>query len=101
MGYLKPSATGSYSFKVEADDGVRVTVNGQILIDSMIDAVGGASQAIIGTPVISLVANELVPIHVQYYQATGQALIALYWQEPGQSSFAIIGSPNLYHKTYP
>jgi hypothetical protein len=71
-GYLLPSLTGSYSFKVEADDGVQVIVNGQTLIDSMIDVASGATQSIVGTPALTLTAatapnQQLVPIRIRYY----------------------------------
>lgn len=94
-----PSSTGSHSFYVEADDGVQVVVDGQTLIDSMIDVATGTTQRITGTPSLTLTAAVLVPIKVRYYQATDLALIALYWKIPGGSSFDIVGSSALYHKT--
>jgi len=65
----------------------------------MVDVATGTTQRITGTPSLTLTAAVLVPIRVRYYQATGLALIALYWKIPGGSSFDIIASSALYHKT--
>ena len=83
---------------------MQVIVNGQTLIDSMIDVVPGTTQSITGTSSPTLTAatapnEKLVPIRIRYYQATQQALIALYWKVPGATAFEIIGSSALYHKT--
>jgi hypothetical protein len=40
-GYLLPGSTSAHSFRVAADDGVKVTVDGVAVIDSMIDATAG------------------------------------------------------------
>jgi hypothetical protein len=97
-GYLKPALTGAHTFFVEADDGVRLSVDGTVLIDSMTEAVGG-TQRLTSEAAVALVAGELVPIEVQYFQATGPALIALYWSDPGSAGeFTVVPSANLYYK---
>lgn len=95
-----PKQAGSHSFYVEADDGVRVTVDGQILIDRMTDVVSGNTHRIEGSEALTFSAGGLVPIRVEYYQATGAALIALHWSIPGGSGFEVIASSDLYHKKY-
>ena len=98
VGYLMPAQTGAHSFFVEADDGVRVYVDGELLIDSMQDVQDG-TQRITSALAPTLEEGKLVPVHVQYYQATGAALIALYWSVPDSGgSFEIIDSAQLYHK---
>jgi hypothetical protein len=37
VGFLSPVETGGYGFKVEANDGVRLYVGNQVIIDSMTD----------------------------------------------------------------
>jgi hypothetical protein len=100
VGYLMPRQAGSHSFYVEADDGVRVTVDGQILIDRMTDVEADNTHRIEGSKALTLAAGSLVPIRVEYYQATGAALIALHWSIPGGSGFEVIASSDLYHKKY-
>jgi hypothetical protein len=41
-GYLAPGSTGEHEFFVEADDGVRLFVNGALVIDSMVDVLDEA-----------------------------------------------------------
>lgn len=66
-GYLMPSATGAHSFFVEADDGIRVTVDGQVVIDHLQDAADGVSHSIYSASTVTLQSGQLVPIKVQYY----------------------------------
>jgi len=85
-GYLQPLYSESYTFYVEANDGVRVIVNGQTVIEYLVDSVTDLDTHLITskTP-ITLQAGELVPITVQYYQNTGVGMIALYWLSASQS----------------
>lgn len=80
-GYLAPVYSESYTFYVEANDGVRVIVNGQTVIDSLVDSATDLDTHLITskTP-LPLQAGALVPITVQYYQNTGIGTVALYWQ---------------------
>ena len=35
-GYLMPTVSGAYLFRVEADDGIKVTIGETVVIDSMV-----------------------------------------------------------------
>jgi len=67
-------AAGTYRFSVVADGGVRVTINSQIVIDSLVDI--GSLQTKTADLVI---AGGSVPIQVDFVQTTGNAAVQFYW----------------------
>lgn len=77
-GTLTPPATGTYTFSLTSDDGSRLFVNGQKIIDNWRDQ---ASTTETGT--VSLTANQPAQIEVDYYQDGGASLVSLGWQIPG------------------
>ena len=56
-GYFMPRQTGAYSFKVEADDGVRLLVNGELIVDRMVDAPANEVHRVEGAPSVQLEAS--------------------------------------------
>ena len=64
---------GRYRFTVTADDGVRLWVNNQLIIDQWRDQDGVTHQAEINLP------GGSVPIRVEYYENTGGAQLRLTW----------------------
>lgn len=69
--------TGSFTFYTITDDGVRLWVDGQQLIDKWIPQ---APKEWSGT--INLVAGQLVPIKMEYYERGGGAVAQLEWEGP-------------------
>lgn len=92
-GYLIPSRTGSYVFRTYSDDGIRLWVNGTIILDQWNDH----SPRYHISSVISLNAGEAVPIVLEHYERGGRAYARLYWDEPDGTSgnFALIPSSAL------
>ena len=90
-GFLKTlsSGNGSYAFFVNANDGVRLRVNGQLIIDQWfaqpLSERGGA---------IVLASNRIYAISLEYFATTGDAQVALSWRPPGGAK-AIIPAANL------
>lgn len=78
-GFVKPPAAGSYTFGVERDDGVRINVNGQQVLNQW--NTGGGAQAIWWGTAQTLTANA-APISVDYYDATGGAAAKLWVRAP-------------------
>ena len=83
-GTVNPTVTGNYVFTVTADDGVRLWVNNQLVIDKWIDQ-GTTSYS----ATVSLTQGQAVPIKMEYYEKTGSALARLAWTIPSQASTVI------------
>ncbi|KAA2254484.1 glycosyl hydrolase [Solihabitans fulvus] len=79
-GTVTPPVSGSYTFSLNSDDGSRLLVGGQRIIDNWGDH---APLTVTGT--VTLTANQPVPIEVDYYQNGGGSNVTLGWQPPGSS----------------
>jgi beta-glucosidase len=79
-GTLHPPATGTYQFSLNSDDGSRLFVNGQQVINNW-----GNHGPTTVTGSVALTAGQPVSIEVDYYQAGGGSQVSLGWQIPGLS----------------
>ncbi|CAN5334946.1 hypothetical protein BH09SUM1_BH09SUM1_29350 [soil metagenome] len=83
-GAIIPPAAGSYTFKTKTDDGARLYVNGQLLIDAFGDnAVTATSNP------VTLVAGRAVPIEMDYRENAGLANAKLSWTPPAAAEAVI------------
>jgi hypothetical protein len=73
-GWINIATAGTYTFGGSADDGIHVTVNNTVVIDSWVDSGNGFRT---GTP-ISLTAGAK-PITVWYYENGGGQAIVFQW----------------------
>jgi serine/threonine protein kinase len=78
-GFVVPLYTDTYIFITNSDDGVRLVVNNQLIIDNWTDHGATPNQ---GT--ISLTAGKRYAITLEYYQGGGDAIIQLSWQSAKQ-----------------
>jgi glucose/arabinose dehydrogenase len=83
-GTVIPSLTGTYTFTITGDDGIRLWVNNQLLVDKWIDQAPTTYNA-----TINLIQNANVPIKVEYYERGGGATAKLFWTVPNQASKAV------------
>ncbi|MCX6343553.1 MAG: PA14 domain-containing protein [Armatimonadetes bacterium] len=81
-GQIKTAQAGAYKFSVDCDDGVRLWVNGKLLID---DWVGRPVKTI--SKGIVLDANTKYGIKMEYFQAGNTSYARLYWHKPIKSPF--------------
>ncbi len=77
QGSLIAPGTGTYTIYVAADDGVRLKVNGQLLVDKWI-AQGLTEYS--GT--VAMTAGASCPIVIEYYQGNGASGLTLSWAGP-------------------
>lgn len=84
-GFVRVPETGTYTFRLTSDDGCRLFVNGQTLINDWTDH---PAQAFTGT--INLVAGSAYEVIIEYYENAGQALIQFDWQLPSASTFSTV-----------
>lgn len=73
-GQLQAQYSEVYTFSAISDDGVRLWVNGQLIIDNWTDHAPTENS---GT--IALAAGQRVNIRLEYYEQAGGALIRLQW----------------------
>lgn len=78
-GKLKPLYTETYQIYTTSDDGIRVRINGELVIDSWMKQSGTER-----TGSISLTAGQLYDIQVEYYENQGDARARLMWESPSQ-----------------
>jgi uncharacterized repeat protein (TIGR03806 family) len=94
-GSVQPQFNETYTFYATADDGVRVWVNGQQLINAWVDQSATTYQGS-----ISLKAQQLYNIVMEYYENGGSAVAQLSWSSPSVTK-AIIPQTQLYPFTNP
>ena len=94
-GSVQPQFSETYTFYTTTDDGVRLWVNGQLLIDQWVDQ--GPTE---WSGSITLAAQQRYNIEMDYYENGGGAQAALSWSSPSTTK-AIIPQAQLYPVTNP
>jgi glucose/arabinose dehydrogenase/PKD repeat protein len=83
-GEVQPAFSGSYRFYTFTDDGARLWVDNQLVVDHWQDQ--GVSEWF-GD--VSLTAGNWYPIKMEYYESAGQAVARLSWSNASQSQQVI------------
>jgi glucose/arabinose dehydrogenase len=91
-GQVQPLYSEAYTFFTTTDDGVRLTVNGQVLIDRLVD-----QAATEWTGQITLEAGKKYDIVLEYFENAGDASAALSWSSASQAK-QIIPQSQLFYK---
>ncbi len=90
QGEIEAEYSQTYTFRTTANDGVRLWVNGQLLIDHWTDHAVRQNQG-----KITLQAGEQYSIEMDYYEDSGRSVAKLSWSSPGHQN-QIIPSSQLY-----
>jgi len=77
VGYVVPKASETYTFYMRADDGVRVWVNNQRIVDYW-----GDQAATERSGKIAFTKDQKYPIKIEYYENYGNAVAELRWSSP-------------------
>lgn len=93
-GFLLAPETGKYQFSTLHNDGIRLYINGNLVIDHFVNHSKRWSES----ASIALVAGRKYDIQVDYYKNTEDAAIKLKWTGPSfaGANGAIIGNDWLY-----
>jgi hypothetical protein len=91
-GQIEAPDSGSYQFQTVSDDGIRVYLNGQIVIDNWTDH----APTVNTSAAISLTAGSKSSITVEYYERGGGAVSRLQWKPPGFAGFVPVPADRLY-----
>ncbi len=92
QGQVQPQYSETYYFDVNTDDGVKLWVNGQLLID------GWSYTSADRISSIALQAGVLYDIKMEYFQGTGGDAAHLYWYSNSQPK-QVIPATRLYPAT--
>jgi 4-amino-4-deoxy-L-arabinose transferase-like glycosyltransferase len=75
-GALRVAVPGTYRFRIEADDGVRLTLDGRVLGEGLVPNHPNALQT-----QAELAAGDH-PIQIDYFQNGGGSVLEFFWQPP-------------------
>ncbi len=78
-GQIEAVADGSYTFTTTSDNGIRLWINGQLVVDDWQAHTAGEK-----TGSITLTAGQRYDIKLEYYENSGMAIAQLDWQYAGQ-----------------
>ncbi|MDX3064984.1 MULTISPECIES: family 16 glycoside hydrolase [Streptomyces] len=83
-GYLVVPADGTYTFRLTSDDGSRLTIDDQAVIDH--DGLHGAEPK---DGSVQLTAGSH-PFRVDYFERGGEQQLTLAWKPPGAADFGVV-----------
>ncbi len=89
-GQVKAQFTETYTFYTVSDDGIRLYVNGVLLVNNFVNQ--GATEK---SGTIALLAGQKYDIVIEYYEATGEAVTKLLWSSASTPK-AIVPQSQLY-----
>ena len=93
-GFIRLDRPGTYSFQANTNDGFRLLVSGQRLIDDPSwhsDRLSPAARLVVTDP-------GWYALHIRYFQRKGTATLQLYWKPPQDESFSIVPARVLAHR---
>ncbi|NJO02039.1 MAG: T9SS type A sorting domain-containing protein [Bacteroidia bacterium] len=90
-GQVEAPVNGNYTFYTLSDDGVRLWVNGNLVIDNWTDHPPTQNSS----AAISLTGGQKYSIQMEFYENGGGAVAQLLWGYPGQSQ-QVIPQARLY-----
>ena len=94
-GQVRPTTTETYTFYTNSDDGVRLYVNGQTIVDNWTDH--GPTE---NSGTIALTAGQLYTVVMEFYENGGGALAQLSWSTPTIAK-QIVPQTQLYPNSTP
>jgi hypothetical protein len=92
VGRVEAVSTGVYRFQTNSNDGVRLWVNGVLIIDNWTDHSTTTNTS--GT--VDLTKNVRYSVVLEFYDNTGPAVARLRWQRPSETTFVAVPANRLY-----
>lgn len=94
-GFVRPKVTGTHTFRVEANDRVRLSINGKEVVKQQL----GQDPPPPPPTSVDLVRGVPYAIQIEYVEFTGSANIKLLWSAPGLAE-EVVPSQHLYHASF-
>jgi glucose/arabinose dehydrogenase len=95
-GQVEPPVSGTYTFYTQSDDGVRLWVNGQQIINNWTDH--GSTE---NSGTIALTAGLRYDIRMEFYENGGDAVARLSWSSGTSVPKAVVPSSRLFPTAVP
>ena len=92
-GYIEPEFSETYTFYTLSDDGIRLWVDNQLIIDNWT-----SHATSLDSGQIVLTGGTKYDIKLEYYENVGGSQITLFWQSPGQL-LEVVPSEHLFTRT--
>ena len=92
LGQVLTTAAGTYNFTTACDDGRRLWVNGELVVDSWVS--GATTKS--GTNTIALAANTKYDIVMEFFNGSGATSARLLWTPPGDTTTNVIPTEYLF-----
>ncbi|MCM4156909.1 glycoside hydrolase family 3 protein [Gramella sp. AN32] len=80
-GYITPNVTGAYKIGVNSDDGIRLWLNNELVVDEWHNRGATTNQV-----EISMEAGKKYAIKLEYFDNGGDAICQLLWEVPDNKS---------------
>jgi len=91
-GYVRPTSSGSYTFYISGDDGIRLYLDGNLIANYWSDHADAEATS----STVSLTAGQNYRITYEMYERGGYALARLRWSGPS-IAYQAVPAANLYH----
>ena len=91
-GLIEGPITGEVTFEARAVDGVRLLINGKVIIDGLKDSAARSGRVV-------LEKQKMTPITLEYVSLKGQAQLHLYWRWKGHKKTIIPPNTLWYRPT--
>ena len=96
-GKLQPLTSGQYVFRTQSDDGVRLWIDGVLVVDNWVEH----SLAVDLTQAIPLTAGRAYDVRLEYFERSGGAVMRLEWYAPGTNGYVAVPMNLLYPAAAP
>ncbi|MDO5970734.1 glycoside hydrolase family 3 C-terminal domain-containing protein [Flavivirga aquimarina] len=80
-GYITPNVSGTYKIGVNSDDGIRLWLNNELVVDAWHNRGATTDQV-----EITMQANKKYAIKLEYFDNGGDAICQLLWKVPGDTN---------------
>lgn len=94
-GFIRFSSAGRYLMKAKSNDGIRIFINNEMVVDDPLVHSGGDRFS--GEASIEIDKPGWRSFFLQYFQRKGTSMLELYWQAPGQADFNIVPAEAFGH----
>ena len=92
-GLIHLPEPGDYNFLALSNDGIRIYINGEMIINDP----DQHSDQLSNEALLETVKPGWYAIKVEYFQRKGTAAIALYWRKPGKKEYAPVPAKAYAH----